>query len=402
MSLAVAILALAFLVLVHEAGHFFTARATGMRPRKFYVGFPPALAKVRRKGIEYGIGAIPLGGYVKIPGMHRPAPSDVDVHLGRASQESREVAASAEELKAILAEGEMDRAAGVLPELHAAVAQAELTPVARKSAERGLTDIDDGLGADAYWRQRTTRKVLVILAGPATNYLVAIVLFTVVLMQGTHQIGVRLAAANDGTATTRLAQVMEDSPAEAAGLQPGDRIVAVDGTRVGAAGLLDRIQRSDGRELTLTVQRDGQPVTVEVAAREVEGRSLWDATARSVEISGVVGRSVLGFFPNLVRGEDRDEVSSVVGITDASAQAFDRGTEDFLFIVGLISLSLAYLNLLPLLPLDGGHIAFSIVEGVRRRAIGREVYERVSIIGIALVLFLFMIGLTNDVGRISS
>ena len=402
MSLAVAILALAFLVLVHEAGHFFTARATGMRPRKFYVGFPPALAKVRRKGIEYGIGAIPLGGYVKIPGMHRPAPSDVDVHLGRAAQESREVAASAEELKAILAEGEMDRAATVLPELHTAVEQAELTPLARKSAERGLTDIDDGLGADAYWRQRTTRKVLVILAGPATNYLLAIVLLTVVLMQGTHQIGVRLAAANDGTATTRLAQVMEDSPAEAAGLQPGDRIVAVDGTRVGAAGLLDRIQRSDGRELTLTVQRDGQPVTVDVAAREVEGRSLWDATGRAVEISGVVGRSVLGFFPNLVRGEDRDEVSSVVGITDASAQAFDRGTEDFLFIVGLISLSLAYLNLLPLLPLDGGHIAFSIVEGVRRRAIGREVYERVSIVGIALVLFLFMIGLTNDVGRISS
>jgi regulator of sigma E protease len=76
--------------------------------------------------------------------------------------------------------------------------------------------------------------------------------------------------------------------------------------------------------------------------------------------------------------------------------------EDFLFVVGLISLSLALLNLLPLLPLDGGHIAFSIVEGVRRRAIGREVYERVSIIGIAVVLFLFVIGLSNDVGRISS
>jgi regulator of sigma E protease len=85
MSLAVAILALAMLVLLHEAGHFFTARAVGMRPRKFYVGFPPAIAKVSRGGIEYGIGAIPLGGYVKIPGMHRPAPSDVDLHLGRAS-----------------------------------------------------------------------------------------------------------------------------------------------------------------------------------------------------------------------------------------------------------------------------------------------------------------------------
>src|ERR671910_2363640 len=112
-----------------------------MNPRKFYIGFPPALVKVRRKGIEYGIGAIPLGGYVKIPGMHRPAPSDVDVHLGRAAQESREVADVAERLKAILAEGEMDRAATVLPALRTAVEQAELTPPARKSAERGLTDI---------------------------------------------------------------------------------------------------------------------------------------------------------------------------------------------------------------------------------------------------------------------
>jgi regulator of sigma E protease len=82
----IAILGLAFLVLVHEAGHFFTARAVGMSPRKFYIGFPPAIAKTRRKGIEYGIGAVPLGGYVKIPGMHRPAPSDVDAHFGRAVQ----------------------------------------------------------------------------------------------------------------------------------------------------------------------------------------------------------------------------------------------------------------------------------------------------------------------------
>ena len=78
MNSLIAILGLAFLVLVHEAGHFFSARLVGMQPRKFYVGFPPAAVKLRRKGIEYGIGAIPLGGYVKIPGMHRPAPSDVD------------------------------------------------------------------------------------------------------------------------------------------------------------------------------------------------------------------------------------------------------------------------------------------------------------------------------------
>ena len=404
MSFAVAILALAFLVLVHEAGHFFTARAVGMRPRKFYVGFPPAVAKVSRRGIEYGIGAIPLGGYVKIPGMHRPAPSDVDLHLGRAMQESPQVSRAAERIKPSLEEGEMERAAAALPELVEAVGEAELTPLARRNAERGLTELSDGLGPDAYWRGRTWRKVAVILAGPATNFVVAIVLFTAILMQGTYQIGVRLAAGDAGTATTRVEAVMADSPAERAGLQAGDRIVAVDGRPVNAGTLLDRIQGSGGDPISLTVRRpgEGEVVLDGVRARDVDGRTFPQAVGRSFEITGIVAKSVVGFFPRLVQGEGRDEVSSPVGITDASAQALDRGVEDFLFVVGLISLSLALLNLLPLLPLDGGHIAFSIVEGVRRRAIGREVYERVSIIGIALVLFLFVIGLSNDVGRISS
>ncbi len=103
MSVFVAILGLAFLILIHEAGHFFVALAVGMRPRRFYVGFPPAVAKTTRRGIEYGIGAIPLGGYVKIPGMHRLAPADVDVHFGRALQSAPELAGPVHRLKRALA-----------------------------------------------------------------------------------------------------------------------------------------------------------------------------------------------------------------------------------------------------------------------------------------------------------
>src|SRR5437762_600687 len=83
-SVFVAIIGLAFLILIHEAGHFYTALAVGMRPRKFYIGFPPPLVRLRRRGIEYGIGTIPLGGYVKIPGMHRPAARDLDLYFARA------------------------------------------------------------------------------------------------------------------------------------------------------------------------------------------------------------------------------------------------------------------------------------------------------------------------------
>ena len=85
---------------------------------------------------------------------------------------------------------------------------------------------------------------------------------------------------------------------------------------------------------------------------------------------------------------------------DTSSQAASLTFTLFLLILGLISLSLAILNLLPLLPLDGGHILFSIIEGLRGRAVGREVYERVSAIGIALFLVLMFIGLSNDINRL--
>jgi regulator of sigma E protease len=401
-SVGIAILALAFLVLVHEAGHFFVARAVGMSPRKFYIGFPPALVKVTRKGIEYGIGAIPLGGYVKIPGMHRPAPSDVEVHIGRAAAERPELVGTAERLKRELGEGEMDEAGRELAELEAGVAEAKLSPAARRAAERGLRELRDGLGGDAYWRQRTWKKVAVIFAGPATNLLVAIVLFTVLLMQDSFQLGVRLATTPEGGATTRVESVLRDSPAERAGVLPGDRIVAVEGRRVDAIALLREIDAAEGAPIELTVRRGGESVAIgPVSPRRVGGRSLPAATGRALDITWIVTREIAAFFPRLVQGEGTDEVSSPVGIAEASSQALDRGIEEFLFVVGLISLSLALLNLLPLLPLDGGHIAFSIVEGLRGRSLGREVYERVSVIGIAIVLFLFAIGLSNDIGRLS-
>ena len=122
MSITIAILGLAGLILVHEAGHFFVARAVGMKPRRFYLGFPPALVKVMRNGIEYGIGAIPLGGYVKIPGMHRPAASDADMYFGHAVRKAPELVGPVERLKRALAVDEHDRALVELSELETAAA----------------------------------------------------------------------------------------------------------------------------------------------------------------------------------------------------------------------------------------------------------------------------------------
>jgi membrane-associated protease RseP (regulator of RpoE activity) len=154
-NIAIAILGLALLILIHEAGHFFVARWVGMSPRRFYLGFPPALVKMKRNGIEYGIGAIPLGGYVKIPGMHRPAASDVDVQLAPALKEDPRLFPKAARVQRALEAGDLASARDHLPELEAAVAASELSPAAARAAQRCVNELRDGLGDDAYWRQRT-------------------------------------------------------------------------------------------------------------------------------------------------------------------------------------------------------------------------------------------------------
>ncbi|MBA3384891.1 MAG: site-2 protease family protein [Actinobacteria bacterium] len=401
MSWLVAVLGLAFLVLIHEAGHFFTARALGMRPRRFYLGFPPAIAKVNRGGIEYGIGAVPLGGYVKIPGMHRPAPSDLDTYFTRAVHEAPELTGSVERMKRRLERGEYT--AGVeLDALGAGIKGVELTPAARRSAERGLSELRDGLGGDAYWRARTWKRVAVIFAGPGTNLVFAVALLAIVFA-----FGVRVA-------TLSVSEVQPGSPAQLAGLQAGDRVVGVDGQRVTEFNqVFDAVQQSEGKPITLVVDRKGATRRIHVTPTHYLGQNWavgfrpgarWERYSPGEAISLAFGRTwevtkaIAHGFSRLVTQEGRRDISSPVGITRVSSQAVEVDFRVYLQLLAFISLSLALLNLLPLLPLDGGHIAFSIVEGIRRRGVSREVYERVSVVGIALVLMLFFIGLSNDLG----
>jgi regulator of sigma E protease len=400
-NVAIAILGLALLVLVHELGHFTTARLVGMNPRRFYLGFPPAVVKVTRKGTEYGIGAIPLGGYVKIPGMHRPAASDLDLHFAKALAEDTGLLAPLERVKRSLAVFDLEQARAAVPELERATAEARLSPQAAKAAERGLSDLRDGLADDAYWRASTWKRIVVILAGPAANILFALVVFSTLFMLG------------GGKATTTVHDVLAGKPAVKAGLRPGDRIIAIDGLPVKASEIPTRIGDSKGHPLVLTVLRGPdtlqigpvRPQRIQGAYRlgfvlSGRGLSLPEAVWASTTLIGNVSKQIVSSLGNLVHKKGRKDISSAVGIVQGSSTALGQGVMNFLWVLGLISLSLALLNLLPLLPLDGGHIAFSIVEGIRGRPLAREVYERVSMVGIVLVLGLFFIGLSNDIGRI--
>jgi regulator of sigma E protease len=404
MNILISILGLGFLILIHEAGHFFVARWVGMNPRKFYVGFPPALVKKTRNGIEYGIGTIPLGGYVKIPGMHRPAAGDLDLHFGRAVDERPSLRRPVDELRGRLDESDYDGARSALEDVRAAVAQPpELSPVAQKTTDRGLTEIGDALAPDAYWRARTWKRVAVIFAGPGANLVLAVVLFALLFLSG------------GGKATSTVAEVVPSSPAAAIGLRQGDEIVAIGGTPVQADEIARRISGSGGDPITVTVQRDGaerrlgpvEPAQIDGAYRlgfvlEGEGLGPVESTWQAIRVTGIVTKEIGATIGRLVTGEGREEISSPVGIVQGSSEAVERGIENYLWVLGLISLSLALLNLLPLLPLDGGHIMFSLVEGIRRKAVAREVYERVSVVGIAVVLLLFFIGLSNDIGRLGN
>jgi regulator of sigma E protease len=401
-SFVIAVLGLLFLILVHEAGHFFASLAVGLRPRRFFIGFPPAIAKTKRNGIEYAIGAIPLGGFVTIPGMHRPAPFDADRRFGRAVQEAPGLAAPVERVKRAL-EGEYQHAAvAALDELERAAGEHELSPGASGSLNKGLTELRDALGPDAYWKAPTWKRLVAIAAGPAANIVLAIVLFAFLFMTGS------------GKPTRTVASVAPDTPAAEMGLQDGDRVVGIDGTPVTPDDIADRIQESEGRPLSVTVVRGGETVVlgpVRPAAVDdtyrlgfaLEGTGLGplEAVGRAFEVTGLVTKEIVLALGRLVTGEGRENVSSPIGITQASSDAIERGAENYLWVLGLISLSLALLNLLPFLPLDGGHILFALIEGARGRLVRREIYERVSIVGFALVLLLFVVGLSNDIGRLS-
>lgn len=399
MSLVIAILGLAFLILVHEAGHFFCARLVGMKPTRFYIGFPPALVKVKRKGIEYGLGAIPLGGYVKIPGMHRPSPSDIDVHLGPALGEAPGLYRPVECLKRALVEAD-EEAIVAIEELEQALGRVGLSPGAARAAQRGVSEVREALSPEAYWRQKVWKRILVIFAGPGTNLLFAVVLFAALFMAG------------GGKATSTVETVLPNHPAARAGLETGDRILEINGKSLTPEEIRERIKASHGQPLVLLVERGGHHRRLHIHAEieqgayrlgfilKGEGLSPPDAAWHSIKLTGTVTKQIFVSLGHLFKGQGRKDIASPVGIVQGSSSALNQGLQNYLWVLGLISLSLALLNLLPLLPLDGGHIAFSIAEGVRGRAVKKEVYERVSAVGIFLVVLLFFVGLSNDIGRL--
>jgi regulator of sigma E protease len=359
MTWFLAFLAFAALVILHEFGHFIAAKSVGMKATRFSLFFPPALFKYKPKNSEtsYEIGSIPAGGFVKIVGMN--------------------------------------------PE----------EDIAPEDLKR------------AYFMQPVWKRIVVIGAGPLVNLLIAFVLIWALYAF----IGVATA----GPVTNRVGEVALGQPATGI-LKPGDRLISVNGVKGSSRALIGELQKSEcggpkkegcaaTQPVTLVYSRKGARSTVQLTPK-------YDSDARRMRI-GMSFESIPGPSKTLPVGtaftttaeqiwyvtkltvtlpkrlfvaRQRKEISSVAGGYTRTEKAIRGSTEKAVGMIALISLSLAIINLFPFLPLDGGHIFWALAEKVRGKRIPTPVLERASIVGLALVGMLFLIGLSNDIQRFTT
>jgi regulator of sigma E protease len=355
MSWVLTVAGFAALIVLHEFGHFTAAKATGMRVERFFLFFPPKVVSVRRGETVYGIGALPFGGFVKITGMNPEEKLPPDV------------------------------------------------------ASRG------------YYHQPVWKRIVVIAAGPAMNLLIAFVLLFGLAF------GLR-------DFDSRVGEIESGSPA-AQQLRPGDRILAVDGRSFPRASTEQRLTRfarqvarhecagrpangcSARTPVDLKIERDGRVRTLTITPvydSEVGRTRLgfsYGSTAAGLTVPGAareaasemwrVTSGTVTVFSRIFEAEERRKIRGIVGISDVTHQAFEFGAREALTLIALVSLSLAIINLFPFLPLDGGHIFWSLVEKVRGRPVPFSVMERAGAIGFVLVMVLFVVGLSNDIGRLT-
>jgi regulator of sigma E protease len=351
MSYLLAFAGFALLIILHEAGHFAAAKAVGMRVERFALFFPPLLFKVKRGETEYGIGAIPLGGYVRITGMN-PNEEIPPEHLDR-----------------------------------------------------------------AYFRQPVWKRIVVIAAGPFVNVVIAFVLLT----------GLFAVKGNPET-VNRIAPVALQAPARGV-LQPGDQLLTVDGQKATPAGVRAALARHackvqppvngcrGATPAVVKLRRHGRILTLRIAPKydaalkrmrlgfsfDVAFVHKSVPQSASLAVGGMwrVSRETVKAIARIFySSKARKDVSGVVGSYEVTQQSFSFDIAQALNVLAIVSLSLAVVNLFPFLPLDGGHIFWAVVEKIRGRPVPFSVIERASAIGFMLVIILFIIGFSNDIGRL--
>jgi len=351
MSYVYAFLGFAALIILHEAGHFTAAKLVGMRVERFSLFFGPMLWSVRRGDTEYGIGPIPLGGYVKITGMN---PNE------------------------------------------------EIPPEAVPRA---------------YYNQPVWKRIVVILAGPAVNLLLAFVIIWVLFVANGQAGGI-----------SREIVSVQSGSAAAGVLRPGDQLVSVDGVTGSPNALRNQlgthrcagaqvngclaatparlVVKRDGRLLTFTVtprysSADNRPLVGFAFGQSQEPVSALQAASLSITGMWSVTKQTVSVIARIFEPQERKQLNGVVGGYTVTQESFAHSSTQAFEVLALISLSLAIINLFPFLPLDGGHVFWALAEKVRGKRIPFDIMERAGVVGFVLILLLFVIGLSNDISTLS-
>jgi regulator of sigma E protease len=401
MSYVYAFLGFAALIILHEAGHFAAAKAVGMRVERFSLFFGPLLVRKRWGETEYGIGPIPLGGYVRITGMNPREELAQQTELGeleaeldhvRSERSQADAAHSASDQEPTASEGELRTRIAAL--------RVELDEISRRS----------------YYNQPVWKRVVVILAGPAVNLILAFVIVWALFLHNGQPVAIE-----------RVGAVQAHAPA-AAYLKPGDRILSVDGVRGSVQALHQAIGRhrcpgplSNGcRAATparVVIRRGDRVLTFAIRPRYVAAahamlvgfvfaagqRPLGAGKAASLAVDNLWGvtKATISAVGHVVHPQPKQRLGSVVGAYTVAQESFARDTTQAFWVLALVSLSLAIINMFPFLPLDGGHVFWAVAEKIRGRRIPFSVMERASAMGFVLILIVFVIGLSNDISTLS-
>ena len=403
------IVTFSILVVLHEGGHFLVARAFGVHVHEFMIGLPGPALRFHGKKTDYGVTAVPLGGYVRISGME-PGPEDERLgtvlayvtRRGRvlADEVARDLGIDLDDVDMLLATLVDWNAIGAVPDTDdtfeakhpAELAEdpAALLDLARSTTYRGLSPF---------------KRILVLAAGVVVNLVSAILVFVLVLTL----VGLPVA-------TLTVGQLVPKGGAAAAGVKVGETITAVNGKQITewTALVATIATHKPGDHIRVTLAKDGSSRIIDVTLGTDDGKharigiqgasknvplSIPAAASMSFGLVGQVFAAIAGFFNPATFQKSVQGSTGVIGIAVMANQEAQRGPIDFAFFIALLSLSLGAMNILPIPPLDGGKVLLEIIEAVRRRPLSRQISIGVSLAGVALLVTLIGYLMYADVIR---